>query len=104
MEQSPEALLWINVIIDTILDAVSPANGDAAARDKQQALNFLMDQTGSWAESREDVCDLVDVCPHRLRSEFKKLMENGATRDEILSMVDGLTRKAQKTKKGKQAA
>ena len=104
MEQSPEARLWIRVIIDAILDAVSPANGDAAARDKQQALNFLTDQAGSWAESREEVCDLVDVCPHLLRSEFQKLMTRGATRYEILSMVDGLTRKAQKTTEGKQAA
>lgn len=104
MEQSPEARLWIRVITDAILDAVSPARGDAAERDKRQALNFLTDQTGSWAQSREEVCDLVDMCPHRLRTEFQNLMERGATRYDILSMVDGLTRKAQKTTQGERAA
>lgn len=110
MEQSPEARLWISVIIDAILEASSPTGNPASVKGrredlgKREALNFLTDQTGGWAESREEICDLVDICPERLRKEFQAIIDRGTSRSEILSMVDGLSRKAQKTTEGKQAA
>lgn len=62
--------------------------GNVSHRDRKEAIAFLTDTEGQWAESRQDWCDMIGQDASKVRSAALRILRQGTTKRELHRLVD----------------
>ena len=85
--------LWISAVVLSIKDAFTePAspNDMKTITNQAEAVHFLTDQSGAWAQSRRDICAAIGFCPDRLRKRVIEMKEEGVTQKGLSAFSESI--------------
>lgn len=90
LENEPEVWLWREVIITAIRDASRSINKSTSREvilNKQEAIKFLTDENGKWADSREFVCALAMISEEELKYNYIECVMGRKNVKEVLKKI-----------------
>ncbi len=96
-EASPEVKLGFAIIARAVTDLFIGASNEPSQKDaiRHEALRFLTDASGPWAESRRDFCLICNFDPDQVRERMIDILEGLADmhfghdgRQQLLSRLD----------------
>ena len=99
-EASPEVKLGFAIIARAVTDLFIGASNEPSQKDaiRHEALRFLTDASGPWAESRRDFCLICNFDPDQVRERMIDILEERAqklrdkNRDRIAAKREQLDR------------
>ena len=87
-ESSPERTLWLNVILQFLMDLTTKGKSDDATKRRSAAQRYYTKEACVTAQDFEDVCALGGVSPEYVRSRARELEE---TKKEFVIHDPGTT-------------
>lgn len=85
--------MFISAVVMAIKDAFTePASSNdmKTITNQAEAVHFLTDKSGAWAQSRRDICTAIGFCPDRLRNRVIEMKAEGMTQKAISALAENI--------------
>ena len=91
--------MLISAVVLSIKDAFTnprSPNDMKTITNQTEAVHFLTDKSGAWAQSRRDICMAIGFCPDRLRTKIIGMKKDGTTLKDISGLVEAIMTEARR--------